>query len=66
MFLSYALSIGMLNHPSICCIHIGSAMVKNMPKGIPRIRRGGQEYEEGMSSMLMQYRFNDTLLFIEN
>jgi hypothetical protein len=32
ILLGYAISIGVLNHPRTCCMHIGSTMTENVPE----------------------------------
>ena len=40
------MSIGVLNHPCICCMHIGSVMTENVLEADPKYAEVADEYEE--------------------
>jgi hypothetical protein len=46
ILLGYVLSVSVLNHSCICCIHIGSAMTENIPEADPEYAGVAKDYED--------------------
>ena len=63
ILLGCALSIGVLNHPVICYMNIGSAMTENVPEADPEYAEVAEEYEEDVFVVGVSKAFTNYLMF---